>query len=115
MIDVRILLLSAMTLVGAADRSVAGPCTAEVGQLQARADARLHAKANGGPWMTETVGAKLHHQPTPASIAGAEQRLGEGAGFDNALAALRRARALDQAGDAPACQHAVAKVRAALR
>jgi hypothetical protein len=54
--------------------------------------------------------AQMHRQPTPGSIAGAEQKLGEGASFEPALSALAQARQADTAGDKAACERALAEV-----
>ena len=114
MIDVRVLLLSAVALATSIHPGEAGPCTAEIDQLQAQLDARLEATAAAGPYGRESLGADLGHQPTPGSIARAEERLGEGGDLGKALAILQRARDLDQAGDRAACQQALAEARRAM-
>ena len=50
----------------------------------------------------------------PASIAAAEQKLGEGKPEEAAVAALAHARAADAAGDKAGCDEALALVRKAL-
>jgi hypothetical protein len=62
----------------------------------------------------ESAAATEHHEPTPGSIAQAEQSLGEGSGDEKALAALTRARQADAAGDATSCERALAELRTAL-
>ena len=105
-----------MTVLGAAALALsgvptlAGPCTAEIDRAQAQVDARIAAKAQAGPTAAESPGALLHRQPTPGSIASAEQRLGEGIRPEEALAMLARARSADNANDAPACTQALADV-----
>ena len=69
--------------------SLAGPCTAEIAQAQAAVDARIEAIAGAGPTGSQSVGAQLHRQPTPGSMAQAEGRLGEGSVGERAVAALR--------------------------
>ena len=57
----------------------------------------------------QTAAATDHRQPTAASIAAAEARLGEGHFVGKALAALDVARKADAQGDAAACHAAVAE------
>src|SRR5919199_3583884 len=108
MIDVRVLFLSAVALAASIHPGEAGPCTAEIDQLQAQLDARLEATVAAGPYGRESLGADLGRQPTPGSIARAEERLGEGSDLGQALAALARARDADRAGDGLACEQALA-------
>src|ERR687885_2274920 len=114
MINIRALLLSTVALATLIHPGEAGPCTAEIDQLQTQLDARLEATAAAGPYGRESLGADLGHQPTPGSIARAEERLGEGGDLDKALTILQRARDLDQAGDKAACQQALAEARRAM-
>ena len=109
------------TLVGGACLSVlafqpvvAGPCTQEISQVQAQVDARINAVAGAGPSGAESTAARLHRQPTPGSIAAAEQKLGEGKAEEAALEALARARTADAAGDKAGCDEALAVVKKAL-
>ncbi|MET0742603.1 MAG: hypothetical protein ABWY78_04455 [Microvirga sp.] len=103
-------ILSAAALALSCASTLAGPCTADIDRAQAQVDARIAAKAQAGPMAAESPGALLHRQPTPGSIATAEQRLGEGARPEEALAMLARARDADNANDAPACARALADV-----
>jgi hypothetical protein len=114
MMTLRTLLLSASVLAASTHSGLATPCSAELDQLQARVDARLDTTAAAGPTGMESVGAKLHHQPTPGSISRAEQGLGEGTDLGQAVADLEHDRALDQAGDRAACERSVEEVRRAL-
>jgi hypothetical protein len=104
----------ATAFVMAATWAHAGPCTAEIDKLQAQVDAKIEAIAGSGPAAAESRAARLHHQPTPASIAAAEQRLHESEGTKRALAALARARKADEAGNTDACDKALAQARAAI-
>ena len=92
----------------------AGPCAAEIDRLQAAVDARIDTTAGTGRMADESTAATEHRQPTPGSIAQAEQSLGEGSGYRQALALLAQAREADQAGDAAACGQALDAVRSAL-
>lgn len=109
------------TLVGgvflsilAVGSSLAGPCTQEVDRVQAQIDARIGAVAGAGPAGPESNAARLHREPTPGSIAAAEQKLGEGKPEEAALAAIARARAADAAGDKAGCDEALALARKAI-
>ena len=99
---------AAMTASGSA--AEAGPCAKQIDQMQARIDARLAAGAAKGPTARETVGAKTGRQPTPRSIAKAEEKLGELP--PETVASIKqdmaRARAADKAGDKSACDQALA-------
>jgi hypothetical protein len=97
--------------------AAAGPCTTDIGNLQAAFDQRLDAAAANGPAGTETTDAKLHHQPTLKSLSQAETKLGdlppgEGKAFGEAM---RRARAADDANDETACRAALAEAAAILK
>ena len=94
--------------------SHAGPCSPEIDRMQARVDAMIAATAAAGPAGRESTAAKMHRQPTPGSIAAAEERLGEGARAERALAALAQARADDRAGNQSACERALADVQRVL-
>ncbi len=91
----------------------AGPCTEQIAQLQAQvaasAPAPLSAPVAGvesGATDTQSVGAQLHHQPTPGSVAQAEHPANA-----DGTAALDRARKADAAGDAAGCNQAAAEAR----
>lgn len=105
------LLVSAAAMVLAILPSRAGPCTSEIARMQAEVDAKIEAIAAAGPTAKESVAATRHDQPTPGSLADAEQKLGEGSGMVDAVAALKRAREADNANDKSACDEALAEVR----
>jgi hypothetical protein len=108
-----LLLALALTLCLAA-AARAAPCAAEIGRVQAAVDAKIDAIAGSGPESAETRAARLHYQPTPASIAAAERRLHESEGATRALAALVRARKANRAGQESACEDALREARAAI-
>ena len=95
---------------------LAGPCSHAIDRMQARVDALLAARAAAGPSATESVGATMHRQPTPDSIAAAEAKLGDISTetMDAIAVGMTRAREADQAGDAKACKNALAEVGRAL-
>lgn len=107
--------LASAVWVGAA-AAQAGPCTGEISDLQVAFDAKLKAAAAAGPDAAESSAARLHRQPTPKSLAHAEEALGE-ISRENMQAfarALKRAREADAASDKPACEGALDEARRAL-
>jgi predicted lipid-binding transport protein (Tim44 family) len=115
MIGRRKLMLSTALLALSTIGGHAGPCSHEIDRIQAQVNARLEAKAAGGPVAPESSGALLHHQP-PGSIATAESRLGElpPQTAEAIGQAMGRARQADRAGDLSACQQALSDVQAAI-
>jgi hypothetical protein len=105
--------LSGAALVGSVAASFAGPCSAEIDAMQHRIDAALEAKAAAGPAGKEGTAAGLSHQPTPQSLAAAEEKLGDipAATVDAIRQAIARARTADSAGDKSACEAALAEVQ----
>ncbi|HKM88184.1 MAG TPA: hypothetical protein VJX48_06235 [Xanthobacteraceae bacterium] len=75
----------------------AGPCTAQIEQLL-RQISRLAPSAVGGPTAPQSLGAQLHHQPTPEAVQSAKNKADA-----DAAAALERARKADADGNAAAC------------
>ena len=101
------------TIVTAALTSVAhaGPCAPDIDQMQARIDAKLGANATIGQSAPESAGALTHRQPTPGSVAAAEEKLGDLSAkrMETVTQAMARARAADNAGNKSACEHALAE------
>ena len=93
--------LSVAFLVAGAVNAQAGPCTTQIAEVE-RSIQRAAPAPDAGPTLSQSVGAQLHHQPTPSSVEGAESK----ARIDG-LAALDRARKADAAGDAAACASAL--------
>jgi hypothetical protein len=87
----------------------AGVCSQDIDRMQARVDAKLQALAAAGPVARESAEALIHRQPTPGSIAAAENRLGEisSSALEALWAAMARAREADRAGDKAACEQAL--------
>jgi hypothetical protein len=102
----RVLALATVCLVGATVSAQAGPCTKQIIQVENQIRRAARAPVSG-PTATQTVGAQLHHQPTPGSVENAEAK----ARADGRLA-LDRARQADAAGDANACARALDEARA---
>jgi hypothetical protein len=112
----RPIVLSAVLVVAVTSSSYAGPCSREIERIQASIDAKLDARAAKGASERESADALLHRQPTPGSIAAAEERLGEASAktADAVAQAMARARAADSAGDKSKCRQALTEVRRAI-
>jgi hypothetical protein len=89
--------------------SQAGPCTRRIHDVQIRIDARLDQRAAAGPSATEGPAALLGQQPTPASMAAAELRLGDvsPATVNAVRDAMTRARRANLAGNEARCRKAL--------
>jgi hypothetical protein len=112
----RLMALSATVLVALVTVAQAGPCTQQIEAMQVRVDAELHARAAAGPTATESTAAMMHRQPTPGSVAAAEEQLSDtkGTRSEQAVAAMKRARAADAAGDKGSCERALEAARRAI-
>jgi hypothetical protein len=101
---------SIMALAGAAlsvsvVSAEAGPCTKQIAEVEQQIQqlrATLSSSGAGQPSAQQTVGAQLHHQPTPGSVESALSKANA-----DAAAALGRARKADAAADATACAAAL--------
>ena len=113
----RKLALSAAGLAASISASLAGSCSAEIDAIMARINAAVEARAGAGAGAKEqsTVGGR-HIQPTPRSIAAAEEKLGEISAdtIEQVNQAMMRARAADRAGDNAACQQELEVARRAI-
>lgn len=91
----------------------AGPCTDALYQADVAINKRLDVAAAQGKSAAQSLGAQLHRQPTPGSIAAAEGKLGDLTDAD--VAAVQKdmdaARKADAAGDKAGCDKALADVR----
>jgi hypothetical protein len=83
----------------------AGPCSAQIAEVE-RHIKRAPPGPDSGPTAPQSVGAQLHHQPTPGSVETAESKARH-----TADAALDRARTADAAGDAKACTKALTEAK----
>jgi len=106
----------AAALAASVSAGYAGPCSKDIHRVQAQIDAKLEAKAKAGPSARESTAATMNRQPTPASIAAAEAKLGDLSPqqVKTIKAAMARARKADRAGDESACQKALADAQTAL-
>ncbi len=94
----------------------AGPCSKQIFDIQLQFDSKLKAAAAFGPAASESSAALLHRQPTPKSVAHAEENLGDISQENTQVfaRALKRAREADAIGDQAACEHALDEARRAL-
>jgi len=116
MITLRVLVFAAIAVATSASATHAGPCSDQIDAMQARIDSKLEAKAAAGPTAKQGVAAEMSVQPTPASIAAAEEKLGEIS--PKKVKAIKRgmarARVADRVGDLRACRKALAAVQRVL-
>jgi hypothetical protein len=91
----------------------AGPCSQDISRFQTDIDAKLNALATAGPSEKQGVGAQMHRQPTPRSIAVAESKTGDlpQSAIEKVKDAMDRARKADAAGDQPTCESALSDVQ----
>jgi hypothetical protein len=98
-------IVAGAALLGAPGIAQAGPCTAQIAQLEQQINATPPGPQSG-PTGPQTLGAQLHYQPTSADIAHAERvanRDGE--------AAMAKARKADAAGDGAGCKAALIEAK----
>jgi hypothetical protein len=112
MVSARIV-LSAAAIAASTLPTHAGPCAPAIDRMQAHIDARLDAAAAAGRGAKESTGALTDRQPTPGSIARAEEQLHDiSAGTVAAVRqAMQRALAADNAGDMKTCEQALAEAQ----
>ena len=106
----RLLVLITLGVIGGGMAAQAGPCANQISQVEQaihRAQARSGPGGAGDPSAAQSVGAQLHHQPTPGSVQSAERMA-----IADGDAALERARKADAEGDAAACTRALAEAKA---
>ncbi|MFZ3357192.1 MAG: hypothetical protein WCA56_18875 [Xanthobacteraceae bacterium] len=94
-------LTAAVALLAGAGVAHSGPCTAQIAAVQAQIGATLPGPKSG-PTFSQTLGAQLHHQPTPQDVQHAEHVANK-----DGDAAIARARKADDAGDAAGCNAAL--------
>src|SRR6516165_4704426 len=96
------LALSALALAASISVSLAGPCYAEIDAMVNRIDTFLNARAAAGPGAPQqSTLAGRHVQPTPRSMAAAEEKVGgmSAETIQQIRDGVARARAADEAGD----------------
>jgi hypothetical protein len=97
--------LALIAVTGTTFSAYAGPCAAQISQVEQQISA---AGANSalGPTGAQTVGAQLGRQPTPQTVQDAEMRANT-----LAQATLERAREADTADNAAACTEALSALK----
>jgi hypothetical protein len=113
----QLLVLSAAALALSTLPGRAGPCSQDIDRAWNGLNAKLQARIGAGRSAPQGITALLHRQPTPTSVAAAEEQAGEGwAPMEATVAALARAREADHAKDKATCEQALAEAdRAILR
>ena len=108
--------LAMLTLVATYSAAQAGACAKDIDAMQARVDAKLESIAARGPSAPQSVAAGMSVQPTPHSIAVAEEKLGEVNQHmvRNIRRAMTRARAADARGNTRRCEKELSRVQRAL-
>ena len=101
-----------MALVLGAAPALAGPCTDRIYQTDLDVAKLLNSAAAQGQPATQSTFATMHRQPTPGSIASAEQQAGD-LTTDEVQAItedMDEARHADDAGDRVGCEKALSDV-----
>ena len=94
----------------------AGPCAGDITKAEVEIGKRLEQLAAQGKPGSETTFATTHHQPTPATVAGAEEKVGDisEAQVNAVRQWMAEARKDDAAGDLDNCEKALAQARSLL-
>ena len=103
----RISILTA--LLASVSGAQAGPCTSQIAATEQQINQSAAASPPGGvgtPSAGQTIGAQLHHQPTPSAVENAEHKANA-----QGEAALEQARNADASGNADACTEALREAR----
>jgi hypothetical protein len=107
-----LLVLSAAAVALSAQPSLANPCSQDIDRAWVEVNAKIQARVAAGRSASQSTTALLYRQPTPSSIAAAEEALVDiWLPMETAVAALARAREADRANDGIACEGALAEVR----
>jgi hypothetical protein len=90
----------------------AGPCTDRIYQTNLEVAKLLDAAAAQGRTAPQSTFATMHRQPTPGSIASAEQQAGDlsSADVQAITEAMDVARRADDEGDRAGCEKALSEV-----
>ncbi|HEY1864771.1 MAG TPA: hypothetical protein VGG77_14050 [Roseiarcus sp.] len=101
-----------MALIFAAAPAYAGPCTDRIYQADLDVAKLLHSAAAQGRTAPESAFATMHRQPTPGSVASAEQQAGalSTEEVQAITEAMDEARHADDEGDSAGCEKALSDV-----
>lgn len=96
--------------------SYAGPCADDLYKASVDIGKRLDDIAAQGKAGAESTFATAHHQPTPATVAGAEEKLGDisEAQVKAVHEFMVQAKQADDAGDKASCEKALSAARTLL-
>jgi hypothetical protein len=97
--------LAYAVLALAATNAWAGPCTSDIAEFEA-AIQRSQGNPLAGLTAPQSVGAQLGHEPTPASVKQAEQRLKK-----KFAATMARAKRYDAQGNRLGCTRELAAAK----
>ena len=97
--------LAFVAVTGTIFSAYAGPCTAQIAQVEQQIVA-AGANPVTGPSAPQTVGAQLGRQPTPRTVGDAEMTANT-----LAQAALERVKKADTADNAAACTQALSALK----
>jgi hypothetical protein len=91
------------------------PCAADIDRMWVEVGTKLQARLGAGRSAPQTIIALMRRQPTPNSVATAEQSLGQRwLPMETTVAALARARQADRANDSFACEQAITEAQRAI-
>ena len=95
----------------------AGPCTDRIYQADLEVEKLLDAAAANAKPAAESSFATMHRQPTPGTVASAEEKAGEltSAQVEAITEKLDAARDADDKGDRAACEKALNEAERMLR
>ncbi len=89
-------------------------CSAELRRTSRAVDNALDQHASSGLFAPESTAAKLHHQPTPSTVARAERNFDGWPNGSEAVKAVQRARQANKMGDVQGCLNALREARTAI-
>jgi hypothetical protein len=106
------LILSAAVVMFSTLPSFASSCSQDIDRAWVQVNAEIRARVAAGRSAPQGTTAVLHRQPTPSSMAAAEETLVDiWLPIETAVAALARAREADGINDRIACEGALADVQ----
>jgi hypothetical protein len=110
-----LLILSAAAVTLSTQPSRANSCSEDIDRAWAQVNTKIQARSGAGRSAPESTIAFLHRQPTPSSVAAAQERLVDmWRPIETAVAALSRAREADRTDNRVACEEALAQARRAI-
>jgi hypothetical protein len=110
-----LLVLSTAAVALSTQPSRANSCSQDIDRAWAQVNTKIQARSGAGRSGPQGTIAFLHRQPTPSSVAAAQERLVDvWMPMETAVAALTHAREADRANDRAACEEALAEVRRAI-